>query len=167
MTSTSRTVRRLFRAICSYTRALGLEGRRHGPSPCGLLDLEELARTEPEQARHDVRRERLHEVVHDRDLVVVELPGERDLRLGARELLLQRQEVLARLQLRVVLRHRDEAPQPERDLVLRAGLVLDRGCLLALGPGPGDLLEQLPLMGRVTLHSLQEVRDEVVPPAEL
>src|SRR6266511_467414 len=108
MTSTSRTVRRLFRAICSYTRALGLEGRRHGPSRCVLLDLEELARTEPEQARHDVRRERLHEVVHDRDLVVVELPGERDLRHGPPEPPLYPQEMLARLPPRRLLRHPDE-----------------------------------------------------------
>src|SRR6266571_4170029 len=118
----SRTVRRLLRAICSYNGALALELDRDRPGG-RLVDLEEMPRLELAGTRDEVRRERLDPRVQLGALVVVELAGVRDLRLGRRQLLLQRQEVLVGLQLRVVLGDRDEPPESRRDLVLRLRLI--------------------------------------------
>ena len=87
-------------------------------------------------------------------LVVVELPGVRDLRLGAGELLLQREEVLVRLQVGVVLGDGDQPPQAGGDMVL--GVRPDRATLVAPDrprPGLGHVLEQLALVRRVALHA--------------
>src|SRR6266542_2836376 len=123
----SRTVRRRLRAICSYklrgppsSSCSVLHGHR---TPSGrLLYLEELPWREPAHPGHDARREALDERVQLRHLVVVELTGEGDLRFGPGQLLLERQEVLAGLELGVVLRHRDQAADPAGQLVLGLGL---------------------------------------------
>src|SRR6266568_1320596 len=94
------TVLRRLAAICSYTAALHV----HLNGPTGrFVDLEELARTEAERAGDQVRRELADRRVQTHDLVVVELPRVRDLRLGPGQLLLEREEVLAGLEIRVVL----------------------------------------------------------------
>src|SRR5438552_4663237 len=103
----SSTVLRSFRAICSRK---GLElnlDRTAG----GFLDLEELPRREMTHPRDDARGKRLDLRVQRGHLVVVELTGVGDLRLGAGELLLQREEVLVRLQVWVVLGHGQQLAQ--------------------------------------------------------
>src|SRR5712691_1561862 len=137
----SRTVRRLLREICSYN---GLSEPNAHRSPGRLLDVEEVPRLEAPEGSNDPGWEALDERVQRLDLIVVELPGERDLRLRPGELLLQGQEVLVGLELRVVLGDGDQAADPRRELVLGLGLILDPRCRLGLGAGPRDLLEHLP-----------------------
>src|SRR3990172_1819672 len=110
----SRKVRRLFDAICSYTSAGEVDLRG---APRRVLDLEERTLREAEGSGDEHRGERSDERVQPHHLVVVELPRIRDLRLGARQLLLEREEALVGLQVRVVLDHREELPQPAGDLV--------------------------------------------------
>src|SRR5436853_6405276 len=75
---------------------------------CGL---QKLRGAEAEEAGEEIVRDRLalRVVLHHR--VVVGLARERDLVLGAGELLLQREHVLVRLQVRVLLEHRAQAPE--------------------------------------------------------
>src|SRR5439155_19560436 len=115
-----RTVRRLLREICSY-KAFS-EANRHR-TPGGLFDVEELPGPELPEGRNDPRREALDERVQRLHLVVVELTGERDLGFRSRELLLEGQEVLVGLQLRIVLGDGDQAADAGGELVLGLGLV--------------------------------------------
>src|SRR3990170_2462680 len=120
--------------ICSYTDLRLREVHVHR-TPDRILDVEELARREPEQPGDEVRREGLDQRVQPHHLVVVELAGEGDLRFRARELLLEGQEVLVRLEVGVVLRHRQQLPEASRDLVLRLRLIPHLGGRDASGPG--------------------------------
>ncbi len=105
--------------------------------------------------------------VQQRHLVVVELPRVGDLRLGADQLLLQREEVLVRLEVGVALGDRDQPSEPRRDGVLGARLILHPRGAHRLRPRLGHLLEDLALVRRVPLHRLDQVGDQVVPAAEL
>src|SRR5438445_10498671 len=141
----SSTVLRSFRAICSRK---GLELDLDGTAG-GLLDLEELPRREMTHPGDDAGGKRLDLRVQRGHLVVVELPGVGDLRLGPGQLLLQRQEVLVRFQVRIVLGHRQELAKRPADLVFGVGLAAHAGGLLGLAARPGDLLEDLALVAGV------------------
>ena len=132
-----------------------------------VLDVEELARRVVERLGQDARRERLDRRVQEPDLVVVVLPRVGDLRLGAGELLLQRQEVRVGLQVGVVLGDGEQLAEPGADGVLRVGLTGDALGALGAAPRLGDLLEGLALVGRVPLDRLDQVGDQVVPAPEL
>src|SRR5688572_14627433 len=85
-----------------HLRRLALLGRLGG--------LQELGGVEAEHPGEEVVRERLAlgVVLHHR--VVERLARERHLVLGAGELLLQREHVLVRLQVGILLEHREQAP---------------------------------------------------------
>src|SRR5512138_301489 len=129
-----------------------------------------LRRLLVEQRVRPARRRDRDEVVELLDLLDVAAPGDRDPVLGALELSLQVAEVLVRLELRVVLGDREQPAERAPQLalrrlellhVLRRELVdveLHRGRLRA---GVHHLVERLPLVRRVALHRLDEVRHEV------
>ena len=95
------------------------------------LGLEELALGEAERAREEDVREHLDRVVVVEDGRVVVLAGERDLVLGGRQLLLEFEDVLVRLELGVVLDDREQRAQgPGQDVL---GLGLGGGALGAGG----------------------------------
>ena len=81
--------------------------RRH-LAVAGILDLEELPRPEAEHARDEHRGEGLDRVVVRQHRVVVDLPRDGDLVLRVLQLVLEVQEVLVRLQLRIRLGNREE-----------------------------------------------------------
>src|SRR5260221_6957821 len=75
------------------------------------LGLEEIALQEAEHPGEDIARERLDPVVVLEDRRVVVLAAERDLVLGRGQLLLERQDVLVRLEVRVVLDNGEQGSQ--------------------------------------------------------
>src|SRR5581483_3336735 len=79
--------------------------------PDRLRDLEELGLLEVEHRGDDIGRERLDPPVEVADVAVVEAPSRLQPVLGVGELLLEGEEVLVRLQLRVVLRDREQLTQ--------------------------------------------------------
>ena len=101
------------------------------------------------------------------DGVVVDLARHRDLVLGLGELGLQVEEVLVGLQVGVGLGDREQPAERLGEEAL-GGAGLGRG-LRARGRRArlGDLVERAALVGRVALHGLDEVRDQVAPPAQL
>ncbi len=102
------------------------------------------------------------------DLVVVELAGVGDLRLGAGELFLQREEVLVGLEVGIVLDDRHQLAEVGGDLVLGLGLRLHAlSASIAPARARRDVLEQLPLVRGVPLDRLDQVGDQVVATTQL
>ena len=99
--------------------------------------------------------------------VVVDLARDGDLLLGLGQLRLELLEVLGRTQLRVGLSDREQASDRSRQHVLGLRLLGDALRLLRRGPRLRDLVEGAALVGRVALHRLDEVRDQVVAPPQL
>src|SRR5438132_5317618 len=172
----STTVRHRFWACASYIET---RGTKIWPPGCvialaelhlrdravGLVrELEVLLRREAEHPGEDVRRERLERGVVVAAVAVVEAAGERDLVLGRGEVLRQVLELLHGLQLRVILRDREQRTQRAGEDVLGLGHLLRRsGGAGGHGRGAGlrDLLERPALVRGVALHGLEQVRDEV------
>src|SRR5262245_31928989 len=95
-----------------------------------VLDLEELALREPERSGQEHRREDLDRVVEREHGVVVDLARDRDLVLGVPQLVLQVEEVLVRLELRVRLGDREQPAERLAEDALgrtRCGRPLRRG----------------------------------------
>src|SRR5438309_9330988 len=74
----------------------------------GRLSLEEVTLREPEHPGDEHVREGLDRLIEVEDRRVVVLPREADLVLGRRQLLLEVQDVLVRLELRIVLDDREQ-----------------------------------------------------------
>src|SRR5690606_10201765 len=159
--ATRSALRRLLERIWSYMRGVVSELDRRGRAG-GLVGLEVLTAIELEDLREVHRRELLELVVAGEHGVVVELPRVRHPTLGGRELLLQREEVLVRLEVRVGLTEGEQLPERPGQLVLDLRLRLGRVRSLDGGvAGPDHGVEGLALVGRVPLHRLDEVRDQV------
>src|SRR6185369_12915979 len=115
------SVRRRFPSCCSWKVARSV-------SPQAQIDLghrlvrlgrgEQLRRLEGEEAGDEITGEALLARVVVGDGVVVVLPRETDLVLRRRQLLLQAQDVLVGLELRVVLHQGEEAPHGAAEGVL-------------------------------------------------
>src|SRR6266508_1133445 len=145
-------------------QALELDPDRPPLLPTGL---EVFTGPEAEHRREDALRHGADGVVVGQDRVVVVLPCVRGPVLGLRQLLLQRQEALVGLEVRVGLRHRKQALQGAAQHVL--GRRLAGGSLRVDRPRPrlGDRLQRAPLMGGVALDGLDQVGDQVVTALEL
>ena len=104
------------------------------------------------------------------DRVVVVLAGEGDLVLGLGQLALQVEEVRVGLEVGVGL---GDGVQPDQRALQRAsaaalaGTSSPGGGGLQAGPGLGDLLEDLLLVGGVPLDRVDQVGDQVGAPGEL
>src|SRR5205085_11253824 len=96
----------------------------HWPARSRLFDIEELSLLEVEHSGDDIRRKLLDAGVQEHDLIVVELPRERDLGFGSAELFLQGKEVLVGLEVRVGLGDREQTLQGAGDLVLGRSLLV-------------------------------------------
>src|SRR5690606_15815460 len=117
-------------------------------------------------------------VVHPDRLVVV-APGDRDPVLRLRQLVLERDEVLVRAQLRVRLDrdvHEEAKVLAQRRVrtaqLLRIGALAQRlrqllPRLRHAGPSPGDLGERFPFERGRLVHRRDQVRGPIVPAAEL
>ena len=112
-------------------------------------------------------REHLDRVVERQHRVVVDLARDGDLVLGVLQLLLEIEEVGARLQVGVGLRDREEPSERlAEDAFGRRGLGRAlRACRCCARLGDG--LERAALVGGVALDRLDEVRDQVAAPLEL
>ena len=99
--------------------------------------------------------------------VVVDLARHLDPVLRLLQLPLQVPEVVAGAELRVCLGDREQPADGGREEVLGLRLLRDAGRLLRGRARTCDLLERCPLVRRVALDRLHEVRDEVVAAAEL
>ena len=111
-------------------------------------------------------------VLNSRTVAVVVLSGEADLVLRRRQLLLQLEHVLVRLQVGIVLDQREQLTQRAGEDPLRLGRLSRRrrpGLLRAHGrvAGLDDLRQRLLLEVHVALDGVDEVRDQVVPPLQL
>src|SRR4051794_21655124 len=114
--------RRLGRRGAQVDPGGSVEADGHGPT--GRVGrLEVLTLGEAEATGDGVGREALDLGVVANDGVVVELPRIGDPALGAGELLLQVEEALVRLQVRVGLRQGEDALQGAADRVLGLGLL--------------------------------------------
>ena len=100
------------------------------------------------------------DVVEHEDRAVVVLTRIRDFALDTLQLLLQELEVLARLQVRIVLRDREQGAKGAGERVRRLHSLLPAATDHPL-PGFCNILEDLTLMLCVPLHGLDEVGDEV------
>ena len=118
--------RRLFAAICSYSEKFPADFRT------ATVDRTAARCRRPRSTRGSVKPnmparmlvgKRLDLRVQLQDGVVVELAGVGDPALGAGELLLQRQEVLVRLEVRIGLGHGEQRLQRAGDHVLGLGLL--------------------------------------------
>ena len=132
-----------------------------------FLDGEERPRFEVPDPRNHTRRELLDQRVQTRHLVVVELPGVSDLRLGAGQFLLQRQEVLVGLEIGVVLGYGDQVTEPGGDGVFGLRLILHPLRAHRLSPSLGHVFEDLAFVRGVALHRFDEIRDQVVAATQL
>src|SRR5918998_199164 len=97
-------------------------GARHGPPP-GPLRLEVPLLHEPRGPGEENRREALYLRVVRADRVVVVLPGEGDLVLRRRELLLEVHEHPVGAELGVALGHREEVADGAAEACLGLGLL--------------------------------------------
>jgi hypothetical protein len=111
--------------------------------------------------------ERLDRGVVFRDRVVEEAPRRRELVLDVGELGLKLLEIGVGLEVGIGLGERHEAPERARQRAFGGGLLGRTACCERGVAGLHDRLERAALMGRVALHGLDEVRDEVVPLLQL
>src|SRR5664279_699560 len=133
------------------------------------LGREELTLGEAHRPGNEDVREDLQRVVVVEDAGVVMLPRERNLVLGRGQLLLEREDVLVGLQLRVVLDYREERAEGTGQHILGPGLGGrplstggDRACARL-----GDLRQDALLEVHVALDRVDQVGDQVVAALEL
>src|SRR5215510_3207082 len=136
--------------------------------PFGSRDLEEFRFLEVEHQGDDRRGKRLHAPVVILNVRVVEAAGRLDTVLGVGEFALQGEEVLVRLQLGVILGHREQPAEGLDEWPLGGGLSSWR---LPTGgggggSGVGDPFEYLAFVRSVSFDGLDEVGDQVVAPAQ-
>ena len=99
--------------------------------------------------------------------VVVELPREADLVLGAGQLLLQLGDVSRGLEVGVGLGQREQPAERLGQLTFRLRRLRHAGRVHRLVPRRDDRLERGALEVHRALHRVDQVRDQVVPPLEL
>ena len=104
------------------------------------------------------------EVAHG---AVVVAPRHLQLILELGDLILQREEILVGLELRIGLGDGEQPAQRALQLVLGGGLAGDVGGVHRRGAFRRDLLEQAALVGGVGLHRLDEIGNEVAAPPQL
>ena len=150
--------------ICSWSV---IAGAKRDDRRVALVGPEELALVEAERLRDQHGREALLDRVVAVDGLVVVAAGGGELVLDVGELLLEREEVLRRPQLRIGLGDGDQPVQRAAELLVRLRRRGRARRLLGCRTGLRHLLEGLALVRGVALHRLDQVRDEVVPPPEL
>src|SRR6185503_10343699 len=132
-----------------------------------VAELEVVAPADAEAPGDDVPGERLDRGVEIADDGVVVAPGVLDRVLEAGELALKLQEVLVRPQLWVALGDGEERTERARERGLGLRLVGGGRRLHGRAARPRHLFERRALVGRIALHGLDEVRDELVPALQL
>jgi hypothetical protein len=149
--------------ICCWSAA----GERHLRHRGVTLRREELALAEAERYREEEPRQALHrgvEVHHGR--VVIAARGA-DLVLGVRQVFLELQEVLGRLQVRIRLGDREEPADRRGEELVRVRCVPGRRGLLHGCSRPRHLVEDGTLVSGIAADGLDEVRDQVGAALEL
>src|SRR5919112_573442 len=141
-------------------------GDRHG-LPLGTLGLEVFLLGESHGAGEDDSGEALDLRVVGLDRVVVVLPGERNLVLRRRELLLKVDQNRVRPELGIILGYSEQVPDSPRKPGLGLGLLPWGLGLHGLGAGLRYLREHVLLLAEVLLYDFEEIGDQVVPPLEL
>ncbi len=137
--------------------------RRLGDLRPFLAEIEEGFRPEAEGFGEQHGREGLDAGIVLADRAVVEAPRRGDLAFDIGELLLQFEEVLVRLQVGIGLRNGDQAAERARQGLLGLGLL--RRTLRGGDRGRArlhHLVERALLMGRIALHRLDEIGNEVM-----
>src|SRR5262245_17763209 len=171
--ASTRASTELLRRRSRWRAGAGAEVDRGRPGDRLLvLDREARLRLEAEDLGGEVGRERAHdhvELAHGLDEAVAR---DGDPVLGALELRLQVAESLVGLELGVVLRDDEQARERGGHLVLRGlelgerlGVVDELGCGRdAADPRPrlGDPRQHVALVRGITLHGVDEIRNEVV-----
>src|SRR5688572_3990040 len=143
-----------------------------------VLDLEKLGRLEAEFVRDQVAGEVLAGVVVAQYGIVERLARERDLVLRRRQLFLELNHVLIRLQVGIGFREREQAPQRAAERRLGGRERLDGIGIGRVGggfpeaglrrvAGVDDGLESAALVAHVPFDGLDEVRNQVVAARQL
>src|SRR6187431_2480877 len=155
-------VLRLLRAMALYTDYFRSELHARRLADRGAVDdLEELPLVEAEVAGEQVVREHLDLGVQLPNAAVVEAAGGLDLVFGVDDRLLQLEEVLARLQLRIGLRDSEQRLQRLLHVALCDARFGRAARCQRLGSGACDVFEDRLLMGRIALHRLDQVRQQI------
>src|SRR5258706_6065463 len=151
-------------------RGAALVEAHDGDLAVGCVRLEEGEGLEAQHAGDEGGGERLERDVVVAHVAVVEAARELDLVLGRGQGLLEVGEGGDRLQVRVVLRHGEQAAQALAQHVLGRsdlGRVARGARRHSGGPGVGDRLEGAALVAHVALHRVDQVGDQVVAALEL
>ena len=125
-------------------------------------DLPEIGFGKPEHPGDDVRREERDCGIVVRRGVVVVLTRKRDLVLSRSEFLLQMQEILIRLELRIGFDLDHQPAQNAGQLGFSGDLFAGSGRRKRVGTGLRDLLKDGTLVTGISLDRLDEIRDQVV-----
>src|SRR5947207_1726693 len=165
--SATSTASRSAHAMSARTMPSAPERDAGHPPILRAVELEVPPRMELEERRDDVGREGLDRGVQVADHRVVVAARVLDRVLDLAERPLELDEVRVRLEVRIGLGEREELTEGARERVLRLRPCLRRlrrdRCATRAGHG----VERRPLVGRVALDRLDEVRHEVGAPLEL
>ena len=93
--------------------------------------------------------------------LVVALSFDGDAVFGAGELILQAQEVFVGFKLRIILHNREQPSKCTVELLVGCNLLLRRAGRKQCRAGLGNIAENLLLLLRITLHSLDQIRNQV------
>src|SRR3972149_4154795 len=146
----------LFARISSH---ISIEADLGDCSLCGVFNLEEIPLGEAEHAGDDVRGEHLNLVVEAEDLVVVALPCEGDLVLGAAKLFLEGEEVLVGLEVGIVLHDEHELAESLSERSFGFGCVGDIAGAHSRSTGLSNRLEGPAFVRHIAFCGLDEIGD--------
>src|SRR5215467_14888189 len=128
---------------------------------------EELRRPERRELRDDEHRKRLDLRVEIAHGAVVEAPRVLEVVLDLDQLALQREEVVAGLEVGILLLQREDAVDLPRELALDGGLVGERSGSDGARAKLGERRQRRALVRGVALYRGDELRHEIVPARQL
>src|SRR4030042_1156656 len=129
----------------------------------GNFNLEEVAFTEFEHPRNDVRGEHLNLVVEEQDLVIVALPGKSDFVLSAGQLFLNRKKILSGLQVGVILDDQHEFAERFAESAFGFRSLGDGIRSHCLASSLCNSFKSPALVLHIALGSLDKVGNQIVP----
>ena len=126
-----------------------------------ILDFKKRGVRETEVPGDHIARKRLDQDIHISNRPVVVPPGQLDLVFGITEIVLQTDEILICLEVRVGFGDREQASQRRRQLALFPATLTDITDIHGLLAQTRDGLQRLALVAGITLDRFDEIRDQI------